>query len=118
MIDRVYEILRPLKLPIEWQTRPKFNNKSIVVSYHFFNESNLLYGDGDEIEQGGSLQVDVFSNIDYSTTERDVKQLLKENGFKFYSGEDSIENIDNNTIIYHKTLIFNYIESEVMTYGQ
>lgn len=117
MINRVYEALKPLQLPIKWQTRPEFNEKNIVLSYHFFSDSNLLYGDGEDIEQGASLQVDIFSIIDYSSTVKEVKRLLKTNGFKYSTSEDSTEDIDSNTMIYHKVLIFNYIESEVMNYG-
>ena len=113
MINKVYEILKPLGLPMKWQLTPPFDSKNIVISYHFFNEGNLLYGEGEAVEEGGSLQVDVFSKVDYMSAVKEIKRLLKGACFLYADARDDTEELDSNTIIYHKILIFNYCESEV-----
>ena len=114
MINVVYNILEQLNLPIKWQLRPPFDKSQIVISYHFFNEGDMLFGDGSSAEEGGTLQVDIFSKTDYTGAVKEVKKLLKGAGFLFASSNDDMEELDNNTMIYHKILIFNYIESEVI----
>lgn len=117
MINKVYEILKPLKVPIKWQKRPSFDTTDTVMSYHFFNESELLRGDGLDTENGGALQIDIFSKKDYSSLAREVKALLKQNKFIFSEATDTLEELDKNTVIYHKVLTFKYIESEVLING-
>lgn len=115
MIELVYNILKPLNLPIEWQLRPSFDANQIVLSYHFFDESDFEYGDGDSTEDIGSLQIDIFSEVDYSKTIKKTKKVLKEAGFLYsHANPDTLEELDQNTVLYHKVLIFNYIESEVL----
>lgn len=110
----VYNVLKPLNLPVKWQLRPSFDKSKTVISYHFFNEGDLLHGDGEGIEEGGALQIDIFSKTNYTSTVKEVKSLLKRAGFLFEEAKDNTEKLDENTIIYHKILIFNYIESEVL----
>ena len=117
MIHKVYEILSTLKLPTKWLIAPDFGHHNIVISYHFFNEADLLHGDGQATEEGGALQVDIFSKVDYTNVTQEVKELLKKAHFLLEDARDDIEEIDNHTIIYHKILIFNYIKSEVMRNG-
>lgn len=117
MINRVYEVLKSLNVPMKWNKCPDFNTSKTVLSYHFFNEGELLHGDGESVEEGGALQVDIYSKTDYSRIVNQTKKLLKDAHFYFESGDDTAETLDNTTMIYHKVLIFNYIESEVMKNG-
>lgn len=114
MIMTVYNALKPLNLPIMFLERPNFGSDKIVISYHFFNEGNLMYGDGKPNRSGGALQVDVFSKkVDYSSTVREVKALLVGANFMYSTGYDDIEKLSETEQLYHKVLIFNYVESEV-----
>lgn len=116
MIQKVYDILKPLNIPTKYILRPDMSSSKIGVSYHFFNENPNLYGDGEGKEEGGSLQIDIFSTIDYSSTVNRVKSLMKANKFRLadsWDGDDSMSNVK----YYHKILIFNYIEREVLEYG-
>ena len=73
MINKVWEVLQPLNIPVSFEIRPEISPQSRVgISYHFFNEGYNQYGDGKGREFGGSLQVDVFAyiNFDYSSTVR------------------------------------------------
>lgn len=114
MIMTVYNILKPLNLPIEFLKRPQFDTSKTVISYHFFNESDDNFGDGKANEEVGALQVDIFSKTDYTSTVKEVKSLLSSANFMYSNGYDNIENLSSSEQIYHKVLIFNYVESEVI----
>jgi hypothetical protein len=114
MVEKVKEVLEPLVLPTAWQLRPAFDGKKTVISYHFFGESDACFGDGEGNEEIGSLQVDIFSLVDYRSTVKEVKRLLKLAKFKFAYANDDVEKVSDSKVIYHKILIFNYIESEVL----
>lgn len=117
MIQKVYDILKPLNIPIQYILRPDISgNSKIGISYHFFNESDNLYGDGEGMEFGGSLQIDIFSLVDYTDVIKQVKELMKANKFRLADSWDSDDSFSN-VKYYHKILIFNYSEKEVMNNG-
>jgi hypothetical protein len=114
MINKVYSILKVLNIPVKYMLRPELNSKNkIVASYHFFGEGYQSYGDGGGKEFGGSLQVDIFSTVDNSGIVRQTRSLLEMNGFRLADSRDSFDSLNTNTQYYQKTLVFNYIESEV-----
>lgn len=86
MINKVYAMLSELGLPLDHIQRPSFGESSIVVSYHFFNQGIIKYGDGESKVEGGALQIDLFVKHDHATdpqpTITQIKKLLKENGFR------------------------------------
>lgn len=113
MENTVASILEVLGLPINFLKRPQFGKSKTVISYHFFNQGNAKYGDGKPNEQNGVLQVDVFSKTDYTSTVSEVKALLAGANFMYFDGDDNIDQLSPNEQLYHKVLIFNYVESEV-----
>ena len=53
MINTVYEILTSIDnpVPVLWNNRPEITaTNPTVIAYYFFNEGNLLYGDGEGFE--------------------------------------------------------------------
>ena len=113
MIQKVYEILKPLNIPILYILRPEISGTNkIGISYHFFSEGYNLHGDGEGIELGGSLQIDVFSTIDYTNIVTQIRNLMKQNKFRLSDMRDSDDSFSN-VKYYHKILIFNYSEGEV-----
>lgn len=113
MINTVFNILKPLNIPIKFILRPKIDSTNkIGISYHFFNEGNSIHGDGQGKEFGGSVQIDVFSLDDYTNIVNEIKDLMKANKFRLADSRDSDDTF-NNVQYYHKILIFNYLESEV-----
>lgn len=113
MIQRVYNILKPLNIPIQHILRPNIGSSKTGISYHFFNEGYELHGDGEGIEEGGSLQIDIFSTSDYSNIVRQVKNLMIVNKFRLADMRDNDDSFSN-VRYYHKVLIFNYSEREVL----
>ena len=119
MIQKVYGILSVIGVPVRYILRPDMSSAKTGISYHFFNESYELYGDGKGAEFGGALQVDVFSTVDYSSTVQQIQTLLEENKFRLADMRDSEDSFDNvsNIKYYQKILIFNYNEKEVLGNG-
>ena len=118
MINTVYEILTSIDnpVPVLWNNRPEITVANpTVIAYYFFNEGNLIYGDGEGFEPIGSVQVSVFSTGDYTNTVTQVKQKMKEAGFRYVDGWDSEDSLPEK--YYQKILIFNYLESEVIRDG-
>ena len=115
MIMTVYNLLKPLNAPIKFLERPDFGQNKMCISYHFFNQGNTEYGDGKPTEKGGALQIDVFSKkVDYTNIINDIENILSNANFMLFDKRDDLENLSNSEQIYHKILIFNYVESEVI----
>lgn len=113
MIDKVYTALKTFKLPVAYIVRPAFGSNKAVISYHFFNSTHAYYGDGEGKDFTTSLQVDVFYTADIKDLTRQIITKLKELNIRF-SYEDEYEDTLSGTRLYHKVLVFNYLESEVM----
>jgi len=114
MIQKVYDILNPIGVPVRYILRPDMSSAKTGISYHFFNESYELYGDGKGAEFGGALQVDVFSTVDYSSTVQQIKELLEAAKFRLADMRDGADGFEDSMMYYQKILIFNYNEREVL----
>ena len=44
MINRTFELLKTVDVPVKWNKIPDINFCDTVIGYHFFNEANLLKG--------------------------------------------------------------------------
>lgn len=113
VVTTVYNILKPLSVPILYILRPDITKDKIGISYHFFGESYTLYSDGIGQGIGGTLQVDIFATVDYSSIVKQVISLLESNGLRLADSRDAYDSLSTNIQYYQKTLIFNYIEREV-----
>lgn len=117
MIQKVYDILSVIGVPIQYILRPDISTAKTGISYHFFNEGYELYADGKGEEFGGVLQVDVFSTVDYSSIVQQTRALLEENKLRLADMRDGDDGFEDSMKYYHKILIFNYVESEVLGNG-
>ena len=113
MIDKVYGILRDFKLPSAYFVRPNFGSNTAVLSYHFFYHRYSVYGDGEGKDFIGSLQIDIFYKRDLKDLPKQIIKELEKINFRF-SYEDEFEDTLSGTRLYHKVLVFNYLESEVI----
>lgn len=117
MTQTVYSVLKSLNIPIQYVLRPNIGSTNKTgISYHFFNESYNLYSDGKGKEIGGVLQVDIFSTVDYSSIVKQVRELMETVGFRLADMRDSDDSFSD-VKYYHKILIFNYTEKEVLNSG-
>ncbi len=108
IIALVSETLEPLNIMvIEGWYDNELNKTYITV--HEYLESEESFQDDEASELEHNIQVDIWSkdSIESYNLKKQVRNLLKENGFKFTSGQDLFE---NDTKIYHKGLRFTYLE--------
>lgn len=113
MIKKIKNILKTLKIPVEYIIRPKFGTSKVVITYHFYNLSHAYYGDGEGKNFQEALQIDVFYKSDIGDLDRKIIKLMKDNNIRFNNIDDYVEDIAG-IRLYHKILRFNYVESEVM----
>lgn len=85
----------------------ELNKTHITVHEYLDQEDDFQDDDASTLEH--NIQVDVWSmdSLEAYTLKKKVKKLLKDNGFKYESGQDFYE-VD--TKIYHKALRFTYLE--------
>lgn len=115
MINKVHTLLKSIGLPLDHNFRPDIDsNSNMVISYHFFDEGGLQFGDGEITEYGGSLQVDLFAKhrVDFSIAKKQVVKILTKNGFILVDIDTESENVDGIGKIDHIIFKFNYLEME------
>ena len=116
MVDRIYQLLKPLGHPCQYILRPNLD-RGVSISYHFFNRSRALRGDGKGRGFTQSVQIDVFYNRDIGSLADDIIDIMEAAGFLF-SREDDDAEIVGGVRLYHKILVFNFLESEVINHGE
>lgn len=115
MINKVYNLLSSIGLPLDHNFRPDINSsQNMVISYHLFNEGGLQYGDGNITQFGGGLQVDLFAKhkVNFTDAKKQIIEILTSNGFKMANINTDSENVEGVGQIDHLIFIFNYKESE------
>lgn len=114
MVNLVWKTLKPLNIPLEYILRPSITS-GIGISYHFFGEGYTIYGDGKGDNLGGSLQIDIFYRIDLGNTVKEIIKLLKEKGLRLaQNGIRDNDDVIGSVNYYHKIMIFNFVEEEVL----
>ncbi|STB55975.1 hypothetical protein [Clostridium perfringens] len=108
IIALVSETLEPLNIMVieGWYDNEL---KKTHITVHEYLESEESFQDDEASELEHNIQVDIWSkdSIESYNLKKQVRKLLKENGFKFASGQDLFE---SDTKIYHKGLRFTYLE--------
>jgi hypothetical protein len=97
----IIDALIPLGVPVRFQTYE--GNDTTYITFFSLNERGSLFVDDEENETDHSIQVDIWSNSDYTELVQNVKILLKENGFIRTSEVDLYE---KDLKIYHKPIRF------------
>lgn len=64
----------------------------------------VMSADDEDYGGIGSVDVDIYSEGNYTEIVRKVKQMMKQNGFLWV--EDSVEMYEEDTELYHKTISF------------
>lgn len=79
------------------------------ITVHEYLESEESFQDDEASALEHNLQIDVWSmnSLEAYTLKKKIRKLMKENNFKYESGQDFYE-VD--TGIYHKALRFTYLE--------
>lgn len=84
--------------------RYKGNSKTFVT-WVITDDKGELYADDEPVESSVAVDVDVFSDGNYTKLITAIKKLMKNNEWMWV--EDSTEMLDEDTGLYHKTISFN-----------
>ena len=79
-------------------------NKELYLEYEIINEFGAEYSEGNEDFTNYVVQIDIFSDGDYTELESIVKKYMKNNGFNRDMAADMYE---KDTQLYHKAMRFN-----------
>ncbi|MBP3038064.1 hypothetical protein J9303_00895 [Bacillaceae bacterium Marseille-Q3522] len=97
--------LEPIGIPVSFQTYP--GEETTYITYFEYNQRGALFAEDEEKRTAYSIQVDVWSQVDYTDVVKQVKSKLKATGFiRQYEGEI----YEDETETYHKILRFNYAQ--------
>lgn len=83
--------------------------KKTHITVHEYLDQEDEFEDDEASMLEHNIQVDVWSmdSLEAYTLKKEIRKLLKDNGFKYESGQDFYE---KDTKIYHKALRFTYLE--------
>ncbi|MFS1511753.1 hypothetical protein VQL36_04850 [Chengkuizengella sp. SCS-71B] len=97
----IINALKNIGLPVNFQTY--FGDEKTYITFFEYNQKSRLNADDEEQRTAHFIQVDVWSNTDYTDIVSQVKQAMKSNGFTRTSEADLYE---KETGIFHKVIRF------------
>lgn len=106
----IISTLKPLNIPVKFQVlseKEKQANPSTYITFFEYNQQSALDADDDELITRHSIQIDIWSKVDYTEVVKQVKEKLKTVGFK---RAFETEFFETDTKIYHKVLRFYYFK--------
>ena len=106
--DLIKNTLQPLNVPVKFQVYSG-KEKTYITFFEYIGQSEA-YADDEETETGHYIQVDIWSNDDYTAIVQQTKLLLKQAGFRRTYETELTEN-NNGTQIFHKVLRVFYCEN-------
>ena len=107
MKELIINTLKPLNVPVSFAVYNLTADTYIV--FLEYDQRGSLHADDEEIKTQRLYQVDVFSKWNYDQLVKDLKNLLKEVGFR-RTHED--ETYEDEMKRYRKIIRFSYISEE------
>lgn len=101
----IKDTLKPLGLPVEFQSYS--GDKKTYITFFVYDEFGEQFAENKEIVTGYYVQIDIWSNGDYTSFSESVKTLMENIKFKRTSSVDLYE---KETKIYHKATRFKYLK--------
>ena len=98
----------------------KYNGKEeTYITYQLINIDNVLCADDEIQSYVNYYDFDIYSKSNYLKIVKELKKVLKNNGFMFQPSLSSNEIFEEDTGYYHKTLCFSIekFESEELENG-
>lgn len=108
IIALVSEILSSLNVDVIEGWYDKELNKTHITVHEYLDQEEEFQDDEASMLEH-NIQIDAWSmdSLEAYTLKKEIRKLLKDNGFKYESGQDFYE---KDTKIYHKALRFTYLE--------
>ena len=113
LFNQIKTALTPLNIPVKRlglskaDTEKNYQQYIIVTEY---NQQGILHSDDEEVVTSHSIQISLFSKLNYVETSKQIKDLLKEIGF---TRTNEYELYEDNTGYYHKIIRLNYTQEVI-----
>lgn len=104
----IIDTLSPIGVPVTFQNYA--GKETTYITFFTYLEQGEEFADDEEIVTGHYIQVDVWSKGNYMEVVNEVKERMKQAGFRRRS---EYELYEKDTKIFHKVLRFVYEEEEV-----
>jgi hypothetical protein len=101
----IIDTLTPIGVPVSFQEYTGI--ETMYITFFEYNQFSALNADDTEQQTSHFIQVDIWSNGDYTAIVDQVKQKMIDAGFKRTSEADLYE---NDVKIYHKAIRFSFVE--------
>lgn len=108
LFSEIKATLLPLNIPtrrLRLNKEDEGKNYDQYIIVYFLNEYGILFGDDEEIETAHSIQISLFTRLDFEQTVKEIKNLLKPLRFRRTS---EYEIYEYETGYYHKVIRFSY----------
>lgn len=113
LFNNIKTALTPLNIPVKRlglskeDTEKNYQQYIIVTEY---NQQGVLYADNEETATSHSIQISLFTKINYIETAKQIKGLLKNIGF---TRTNEYELYEDDTGYYHKIIRLNYTQEVI-----
>ena len=97
---------------IPYQFLKYTGKETTYITYGEINVQNPFYGDDDLQAYVDYYDFDIYSKGNYFEIIKELKEVLKANGFMWQPTMTSEDLYENDTGYYHKTLCFSYLRNE------
>lgn len=108
LFSEIKSALVPLNIPtrrLRLNKEDEEKNYDQYIIVYFLNEYGILFGDDEEIATAHSIQISLFTRLNFEQTVKEIKKLLKPLGF-MRTGEYEIYEYE--TGYCHKVIRFSY----------
>ncbi|ETT84174.1 hypothetical protein MKZ08_08470 [Viridibacillus sp. FSL R5-0477] len=99
----IIDTLKPIGIPVALLTYT--GTATTYITFFQYNEMGVVFAEDSEQETRHSIQIDVWSKGNHVDVVKQVKKLLKEQGFSRVTAHELYE---DDTKIFHKVMQFYY----------
>lgn len=92
--------------PTFYWKKPESNKANPYIRWFIVDQKETLYAGNRALCEVFYFQVDIFSLGDYDEISNKVKEVLKEKRYLLIGQSDEVEELDDDTLLYHKVLRF------------
>lgn len=92
--------------PIYYWKKPESDKSNPYIRWFILDQKETLYAGNKPLCEVFYFQVDIFSLDDYDAISDKVKEILKEKKYLLTDQSDEVEELEDDTLLYHKVLRF------------
>lgn len=90
--------------------KPENIDADTYIRWIFIDTKGALFAGNNNMADLFYIQIDIFSTSNYEKLSKEIKKVLKEKRYLIYDEKDLVEELSDNTLLYHKALRFKYMK--------